>query len=61
MKKNVWTKPELKSLIKPIETVFIWNSGQPDRKPWEEAVTYEKTVFLTRVKNLFFGKNKLIA
>jgi len=61
MKKNVWTKPELKSLIKPIETVFIWNSGQPDRKPWEETVIYKKTVFLTRVKNLFFGKNKLIA
>ena len=60
MRKNKnWVKPELKSMIKPIETVFIWNSGQPESRPWEDSG--QQMVFLTRVKNFFFGKNKLIA
>lgn len=50
-----WIKPEFKSLIKPIETVFIWNSGQPTERPWENTQPLPM-IFLTRIKNIFIKK-----
>jgi len=55
-----WVKPTIESIAKPIETVFIWNSGQPGNKPWENDQPTQR-VFLTRIKNLFTPEKEVIA
>jgi len=54
--KKVWEKPELKDIVKGIETVFIWNSGKPDYRPWEE----EQKRHLPPQRYSIFGKIKSI-
>ena len=58
--KKIWQKPICVPLvkgIKPIETVFMYNSGKKDPPPWENPNPIY-TGFFTRCKEFILRKQQ---
>jgi len=53
--KKVWEKPELKDVVKGIETVFIWNSVEPEYKPWNEPQPQQSSI-INKIGGFFIPK-----